>query len=285
MTTAYRLCLAALLLAGCPRTDDVASPGTTGTSAKAASVSDVPPPLPMVQPAALNFRTAFRRVQLDPTVIGTTVLCDVSAIDLGGPTQPAWLACSNQEHQRHQSARVSVAATPALLRTITVRTQVRLRIEGPPQSPDDLAIDARASLVEVIGQLPAVEPSPRSGDIQRPTVAAPTIQAFSFGAYVRERHKYYGTKQTCDIAHVGEIGRSSATSTNPKARIFDEKKLPYFARVFCRAEFDAAEIVIGSNSLEMIAGLDGDLIIEVELGTATTDTSYPAGRLVRFLSP
>ncbi len=220
-------------------------------------------------------------MQLDPAVIGTIALCDVSAFDRSTATGAAWLACNNEETGRHQSARVAITATPELLQAINERSQVRVRIDGPPLPTDDVAIEARTTLISIVGQLPDLQPDPRIGGIEEPSILPPVVQAFGFGAYARERHKFYGSKKLCDIAHVSEIGRTATAASNPKAHIFDEKKLPFFARVFCSAEFDASEIMVGSTSLEMIVSLDSAIIIEIELGTATLNNSYPAGRLVR----
>jgi hypothetical protein len=281
MASTIGLCACAVVLTACPRVDDVTPKGTTTPPQLAGSAVTSPP----TALAALNFRSTFRRVQLDPAVTGTTELCDVSAFDRGGATGTAWLACNNEETGRHQSARVAVAAAPGLLQAVNERSQVRLRIDGPPLPTDDMVIDARTTLVTIVGQLPALQPDPRSGGMKEPAMPTPTVQAFGFGAYVRERHKFVGSKKLCDIARVSEIGRTSASASNPKARILDDQKLPYFARVFCRAESDAAEIVVGSTSLEMIAGLDSELVIEIELGTATRASTepYPAGQLVRLL--
>ena len=275
MASTIGFCICAVVLTACRRVDDVTPTATP-------AIGTTPPPI--ITLAALNFRSTFRRVQLDPTVIGTTVRCDVAAFDRGGAPGTAWFSCNNEETGRHQSARVAVTAAPGLVQAVHERSQVRLRIDGPPLPTDDAVIDARTTLVNIIGQLPAWQPEPRSGGIKAPAMPTPTFQAFGFGAYIRDRHKFVGSKKLCDIARVSEIGRTSADASNPSARILDDKKLPYFARVFCRAEFDAAEIVVGSTSLEIIAGLDSAMVIEIELGTATRASSepYPAGQLVRL---
>ena len=289
MASRSGLWLGLVMLAACPRPDDVTPLTTTANGATtqrrddATTTTPAPATTPSVGLASVNFRSTFRRVQLDPSVIGTTALCDVSAFDRSTAPGAAWLACNNEETGRDQSARVAVTAAPALLQAINERSQVRVRIDGPPLPTDDAAIDARTTLIAIVGQLPALQPDPRSGGIKEPALPTPAVQAFGFGTYARERHKFYGLKKLCDIAFVREIGRTAADASTPQARIFDAKKLPYFARVFCRAEFDASEIVVGSTSLEAILALDSAMVIEIELGTATLDTVYPAGRLVRLI--
>jgi len=246
----------------------------TTPAAPPVAVAASPAPRPEVGPVD----TDFRLVQLDPSVIGTTALCDVGRVEVRERAPAVLVSCDD----RHRGSQIGLTVPDEILPSLTERTQIEVRIDAPGER--GTGADALATFVRVTGELAPPEPKTaclcdRDRELAREAARPARPEGWDFALFQRARDRYWGTRQTCVISQVDEIGRSSpAAREYSVGRVFDPEQLPYAASVWCRSKSGSMQVDIGSTSAEVILDLAADQAVQIELGWSTAYN--PGGKLV-----
>jgi hypothetical protein len=225
----------------------------------------------------------FRRVLLDPTLVGTVHACDIGYISSAGTgvvEDFVRVHCANVRASIGQELRVSAPAEAAA--AFVAGRQIEVRIDAPDEH-GALA----ATFVRATGELrpPEADDSPRSRCLctsERDRVLAEAEankppESWNFDLYDHDREKYWGTRQICVVSSVSELARSSPDAREYGAgRVFDPEKLPYAASVYCQK---GGRVYVGSDFPTGLLSIARGDAIEIELGWSSKP--YPTGRWIR----